>query len=75
MKEKEFLNELKRLNMETLEIKPYYSLDESGNIWLDEEGIKEELNDKIDELKELEGVGVYEDFKEIRSKGGVEIEK
>jgi hypothetical protein len=55
MEEKKFLNELEELNFqdETFYINIYYSIDEKGNVILDEDGIKEEFERKLNEIKEI----------------------
>lgn len=67
MEEEKFLNELKELNFqdETFYINIYYSIDEKGNIILDEDGIKEEFERKLNEIKEIiENVDKEEEQKE-----------
>lgn len=54
MKEKEFEKKLEEFNFtDGIIIQVYYALDEKGNVILDEEGILEECENKIKELKEI----------------------
>ncbi len=54
MKEKEFIKVLKEMNFyDGLTIEVYYSIDDKGNVILDEEGIKKELEIRLNEMKEV----------------------
>lgn len=64
MNEKEFLDKLSKiipelvysdslLDSESIEIPIYFCIDEKGNIILDEEGISDEFNDKLNKIREI----------------------
>jgi hypothetical protein len=54
MKEQEFEKELEEWGYtDGINIMVYYTIDEKGNVVLDEESIKEELEIKLKELKEI----------------------
>ena len=60
MKEKEFLKKLKKLNLtynknlnESIEVPIYFSIDENNNVVLDTDGIREELENKLNDVWEL----------------------
>jgi len=52
MKEKEFLNKLNYDNL-FFKIGIFYSLDDDGNVLLDEESMKDIFNQKLKEIKEV----------------------
>ena len=52
MKEKEFLNKLNYDNL-FFKIGIFYSLDDDGNVLLDEESMEDIFNQKLKEIKEV----------------------
>jgi len=57
MKENEFIEELDKLDWEKgLVNEVYWSLDDDQNVVLDEEGIRKDIDEKIEQLKDILGV-------------------
>jgi len=59
MKEKEFIEKINKLNLNYLKqdgnilIPVYYGLEDNGDVMLDEEGMFEELEDKLEQIREV----------------------
>ena len=53
MKQKEFVKQLEELNLNELIISVYWVLNEKGSVMIDEESIKEEFNNKLQEIKDI----------------------
>ena len=53
MKEKEFIKQLEELNLNELVISVYWALNENGSVMIDEESMKEEFNNKLQEIKDI----------------------
>ena len=53
MKQKEFVKQLEELNLNELIISVYWVLNEKDSVMIDEESIKEEFNNKLQEIKDI----------------------